>query len=57
MAFFECQNNIVMKMMEKRPEDRGDLSELEADLLKAAAESGKSKRSFWSFLRFRKTAE
>jgi serine/threonine-protein kinase len=45
-------NNVVMKMMEKKPENRGDLRELEAELIKASTESDETQRSMWNLWRF-----
>ncbi len=45
-------NNVVMKMMEKEPENRGDLRELEAELIKASTESEETQRSMWNLWRF-----
>jgi serine/threonine protein kinase len=45
-------SNIIMKMLEKKPEDRGDLRELEAELIKASTEPDEARRSIrnlWGF--------
>jgi serine/threonine protein kinase len=45
-------SNIVEKMMQKKPENRGDLRQLEIDLRKASTERNESPRSFWNLWKF-----
>lgn len=45
-------SNIVEKMMQKKPENRGDLRQLEVDLRKASTERNESPRSLWNLWKF-----